>query len=222
VISKGSVKLTDAVADCDLTAKNLNQNDLRRRANGGTTSTGNISLAAMKGSICALQTLVDNADYNTATNVGWSRRYTGSLIQWNSPYSKVWGLDYESSNDRLEAFVYRKNAGQSNAMSGLIYGYCNQAGTIEVKWRRDASTCDTGGKPQGNVEILGFASGYLAGASKQYEQDDSTNNTDYTKRYTSDPSYPYFMVIPRALVRDWEPARTKTYVYYKNISARLL
>lgn len=213
MIPKTNPKLTDAIADCDLTAKNLNQMDLRRRANDATSRTGNISLQAMKGSICALQSLVD-ASYSVDTGVGWDRRYTGAkrFVANANTINEL--VSYDSGADRLTVRIGMQYTSVDQAMSALIYGYCDQAGTLEVKWTRENSK-------KGNFEIIAFQNGYLSGPSKQYEQITSNIPQSYVKTYTFDPAYPYFMLIPRSVVNTSDTNGTTNAVQWHSISARL-
>lgn len=217
MIPKTNPKLSDALADCDLSgAKNLNQIDLLRRSNGGRGTSGNVSLESMKGSICALQTLVDNAGYSpsSATGVNWSRKYTGAVLLTSNVNTKDAQVTYSSSTDRITCRVGMTYTNLDQAISAMVYGYCDQPGTLEVNW-----TKENGGK--GNFEIIGFATGYLKGASKQYKQENRIAEGDYSETFTLDPAYPYIMLIARAVVTTSDRDGTTSTCYYSAIRGKL-
>ena len=215
MISKTNPSLAQAAADCDLPAKNLDQMDLRRRANGATSRTGDISLEAMKGSICALQSLVDKANYGVGSSVGWDRRYTGAQRLASNVNTKDEDVTYDSAQDRIKIQIGMNYTTVDQAMSAYIVGYCDEPGTLEVKWTRQNNS-------RGNVQIIAFQNGYLAGSSKSYVQEESNAVGPWVKSYTFDPAYPYLMVIPRAVVKAGESNGKTSTVYYDSISARLI
>ena len=100
------------------------------------------------------------------------------------------------------------------AMSAMVYGYCDQPGTLEVNW-----TKENGGK--GNFEIVGFATDYLKGASKRYKQENRTAAGDYSETFTFDPAYPYLMLIARAVVYTTDSNGTTSTCYYSAIRGKL-
>ena len=215
MIPKTNPTLAQAVADCDLPAKNLDQMDLRRRGNDATSRTGNISLAAMKGSICALQSLVDDANYGQNTSVGWDRRYTGAVRWISNVNTKDELVSYDPGADRLRIRIGMVYTSADQTMSALIYGYCDQPGTLEVKWTKQNNTT-------GNFEIIAFQSGYLEGPSKPYEMVVANAGQSYVKTYTFDPAYPYLMLIPRTEILTSASNGATNTCYYKSISARLI
>lgn len=216
MIPKTNPSLTAAVSDCDLTAKNLNQMDLRRRANGATSRTGNVKLADMKGSIAALQEKVDNSSYGQNTSVGWNRQYTGA-VRWksNSNTKDEW-VSYDSSTDRILVRIGMTYTTTDQTMSALVYGYCNSPGTLQAKW-----TYDGGSGGGWNVEVLGFASGYLSGSSKRYYYQTNPSGSQ-TITEPLDPAYPYLVWIGRAVVYEANSNGTTSTRYFKNVDMRLI
>lgn len=222
----GAVSLADVRDDLGWPSTSINMNEaaLRFRANRSGSNSGTVvNLGATRGSVIAMSNQI----------AGFFKGYTQTPYRVfkdaypATPTDTRHKVEYVTSNGVKELLVTNDygntSISQNQTTSAVLVGYVPTATPVTIHWKREFRDGAQSGF-DGNIEVIGYASGPLAGASTQHYYKDATGTNGVSQdtfTFTTSSTRPYVCLIVRSISRGYNGGRQNTRVWYRDLEMRI-
>lgn len=187
----------------------LNQDNVRVKAANGSwnNKAGAVSMDALKGHVTGYQNVIHGTweDYAGANDKVYKSAWS------DAGDSQLVSKSVTASSGKLELRGQARSLGRDTTISAVFVGYCPISGTCDSSWKWE--TFGVAALSKGIIEIIGFQSGPLSGASKIYAYNEYTGtiSQNMSRVFTNDGSYPYLAYILRAFMPKGATTGSATY-----------